>query len=104
MKLPTNPTDYDLDTIKCPCCGGHNLHHEGIRVFDRSEDDEKVVVTAIENCAVSVKTVASKDAKNPSSRRHGVRISFWCEMCETIPYDLTISQHKGSTFLGWEEK
>lgn len=104
MKFPINPNDYDADTVYCPCCKNNYLHHTGVRVFDRDEDDENVVMTVVENNATSVKTIPSKDAKNPSARRHGIRISFWCEHCDTIPYDLVISQHKGCTFLGWEEK
>jgi hypothetical protein len=37
---------------------------------------------------------------NPSSRRGGVAIRFWCEGCDSAP-ELTLEQHKGETHLHW---
>ena len=40
---------------------------------------------------------------NPSARRYGLRIFFWCEHCCAVPV-LNIYQHKGNTFLRWEDR
>jgi hypothetical protein len=37
---------------------------------------------------------------NPSSRRGGIAIRFWCEGCPFIS-ELTLAQHKGSTEVEW---
>ena len=41
-------------------------------------------------------------ARNPSWRRRGIRILFWCEFdCPNAA--LCIVQHKGDTFMFWED-
>ncbi len=59
---------------------------------------------------VSNHRYSSEETWNPSSRRHGVVIAFWCETCEgqatpegTHREDLwlTFAQHKGMTHVGW---
>ena len=39
---------------------------------------------------------------NPSARRDGLAIRFWCESCDARPV-LTIAQHKGSTLVEFSE-
>jgi hypothetical protein len=47
----------------------------------------------------------SEGSGNPSSRRQGLAIRFFCEGCGGADSDdiieLTVAQHKGSTELAW---
>jgi hypothetical protein len=44
---------------------------------------------------------------NPSDRRDGIVITFWCEQChgesgpDTNYLRLAVIQHKGATYLRW---
>jgi len=97
----------DEDALMCPRCGGNYLHHEKIIVYTRGEDAEETVVTTISGRETVVQTVLSSEIKNPSKRRHGMTIVFSCEFCEAekldYEYELHLKQHKGNTFIGWEE-
>lgn len=86
----------------CPC-GGQNLHHEWIKVFSRNEDEAEVTVTTVDNhrAVTVVERRPSLRSGNPSSRRDGLLIGFWCENCDTHSV-LAISQHKGSTEIEWQ--
>ena len=85
--------------LLCPSCGEINLHHEKIEIFDRDEDSLKGLHTTIEN---KFPKIDSDIRRNPSSRRHGMLIHFWCENCDSKPI-LSISQHKGSTIIKFEK-
>jgi hypothetical protein len=87
------------NALSCPRCGEQNLHRNCVTVFDRNEDGEKLTKTTIER-DVTVKTVRAHESANPSYRRHGLAIRFWCEGCQQTS-ELTIEQHKGHSFLGW---
>ena len=79
----------------CPGCGEDYLHHRTIKVFERSEDAKTGIHVVIKGENVAVDTDL---AGNPSSRRTGLLIEFYCENCLAIPV-LSIEQHKGSTFI-----
>ncbi|MBR9911512.1 MAG: hypothetical protein GYB33_14285 [Gammaproteobacteria bacterium] len=81
--------------LKCPSCGGIYLHHDKVEVFERSEDAETGVHAVVENNVV--KTDNNLDG-NPSRRRHGLKIHFWCEGCKAKPV-ISLSQHKGNTWV-----
>jgi hypothetical protein len=84
------------DWLLCPECHNFNLHHGRVTIFDRPQEDAP-------SCAIVVEDgMASREDGNgnPSSRRGGVAIRFWCESCAAIP-ELTIAQHKGTTVLAW---
>jgi uncharacterized protein YbaR (Trm112 family) len=90
------------DVLVCPGCRGSYLHHMRIRAYDRRcEDDARVVRTTI---GVGVEGAqlerVENDHSNPSSRRDGIVIEFWCENCDRDP-ELTIVQQKGKTFIEW---
>lgn len=94
----------------CPCCGGEYLHHVSVTVFDRGEDAEQVRKVGIGKGTLTANLVPNEGSGNPSRRRHGMTITFWCEGCaETFEgepvrlMDLTISQHKGNTEIAWSE-
>lgn len=88
---------------ECPYCGGNNLHQSDVTVFSRDEDAQKVRVTHVmEDGTITSASVPSEQANNPSSRRHGMQLYFWCESCEEKPV-MAIFQHKGVTFIGWQK-
>ncbi|MCR5874394.1 hypothetical protein LRS10_09585 [Phenylobacterium sp. J426] len=90
--------------LLCPRCGGGNLHHEIVRVFDRHEDEHQTTVTQVRGSETIVSHQPSEGSGNPSSRRHGLTISFFCEACSRGQGDdvvLTIAQHKGATEVLW---
>jgi hypothetical protein len=77
----------------CPCCGGNNLHHAGVAVFERQHEDGPLQTALIHNMAQPL-------PENPSARRDGLVIEFWCESsCGRMR--LAISQHKGCTYFNW---
>jgi len=84
--------------LECPYCGFDCLHQVGVEVFERNEDEEKGVHSWTRGTGVSVDTDISR---NPSSRRQGVLIHFWCEGCDRVS-SLSISQHKGNTFFNYK--
>ncbi len=86
--------------LQCPFCGSEYLHHMKITTFDRGEDGETAVRTEIVGSQVSVNPL-DEGRDNPSSRRDGMKIDFWCEGCGSAPIALTIAQHKGMTEIGW---
>lgn len=80
--------------LLCPHCEGNYMHHSEVQVFNRKAEDSE------EGNHITVKgdgfSADREMAGNPSSRRDGIVIRFWCEFCGGGSY-LTISQHKGNT-------
>jgi len=107
------PIAIDDNTwLICPSCGNNYLHHTSLTVYNRTEDAEETRVTHVGTAlegymstpdvdSLTSATVASKDCDNPSSRRHGLQIRFWCETCDAKPI-LNLYQHKGFTGLEWK--
>ncbi len=102
--------NYGLgETLLCPCCGGTYLHHDTVFVFNRREDAEMVNKTTVEGTRVVTEVVEDRTSGNPSGRRTGLSVDFWCELCgvdkdgePTKNMRLHILQHKGNTFMQWE--
>jgi hypothetical protein len=92
-------TDENNELL-CPNCKGNYLHHDTVAVYSRSEDAENVTQTTISNGVLVSSLVPSSRSANPSSRRDGLTISFWCEFCDSKPI-LTVAQHKGNTQVKW---
>jgi hypothetical protein len=68
-------------------------------VFDRGEDAPSTTVTVVE-----VPVAAPAAARpQPSSRRDGLAIAFWCEGCHG-EFELTLAQHMGNTEISWRDK
>jgi hypothetical protein len=90
----------------CPWCGEEEwpcLHHGEVTVYERGEDAKHVMVTRVSrDKPPAVETVPTAGSGNPSARRNGLKISFWCEFCDSVS-ELTISQHKGQTLLDWQK-
>ena len=80
-------------------CKSPYLHHFLVETFDRDKEDScKGTKVTIDEGLVNI--INSSDAMigNPSARRDGVRIFFWCEHCRAISV-LELAQHKGSSLL-----
>jgi hypothetical protein len=102
-RLPViDPSDGGL---ACPACGCNNLHHDGIRYFTRCEDDEDVQVVMVGGYEedVRVTTRPNSGSGNPSGRRSGMVVQFYCEVCPVLS-SLAIYQHKGTTYIEWTDR
>ena len=99
MKLQFDNYQEDWGAeLLCPKCGFNYLHHDRVEIFDRTEDASSGVHAVVDDGKVTVDTSLNG---NPSSRRHGLTIHFWCESCKAKPV-LTIAQHKGNTIINIE--
>ena len=87
--------------LTCPKCRDWYLHHGTVTIFDRGREDGPT--TAIEVSGTSVKFHHPPEKYNPSSRRDGLAIEFWCESCG-YTRELTIAQHKGITVFDWRDR
>lgn len=87
------PFDAALTLLSCPNCGHNNTHHTVVDVYDRSEDRYE--------SRTRVGDDAMKAIGNPSSRRNGLNIGFYCEQCPQR-FWLRLEQHKGETYLSTE--
>ena len=114
--------DNDFNNLNCPHCGGSCLHHYGFTDYERIQDQkiEKVVDCGsvefdekgecISACSrlISAPETGSHlqifsdltNGRNPSTRRDGIVIKFWCETCPKISL-LCIAQHKGYSLINW---
>ena len=82
-------------SLFCPSCGSSWTHHTSVTVFDRAEDSE----TGRRTIATGAATTVDGDmTNNPSLRRDGLIIGFYCETCPTV-MEMDISQHKGQTYF-----
>lgn len=92
--------NYVSDTVlilKCPFCGFDCTHHTKVEVFDRKNDAEVGLhVTVIRGSIETDMDISN----NPSCRRQGLLIHFWCEGCGERPI-LGLAQHKGQTYVGF---
>ena len=84
--------------LRCPMCRSEMLHHTTIEVFERTEDASTGLHVTIKDLSVTVNTDL---AGNPSSRRHGFKVGFWCEECDETSV-LSVEQHKGTTYFKME--
>lgn len=85
--------------MMCPSCKAEesNLHHSIVEIFNREEDEKNGFHVAIQDKKVTIDTDIQQ---NPSPRRSGLSIVFWCEQCcETNILD--ILQHKGMSYMRW---
>jgi hypothetical protein len=87
------PGDHEL-TLMCPACGCDHLHQSSAEVFFREQDAETGQAHLIAEQGI----LAIPMECNPSARRDGIRINFFCEECDYKP-SLEIVQHKGYTLM-----
>jgi len=104
VNYSTNEDGYFDDTVLCPNCKGGYLHQGAVFVYERASEDAKDItrISISENgTCVSTEKIPDKDSGNPSARRNGIKIQFWCEGCGDLNQMLCIYQHKGATFIEW---
>ena len=111
------------DVLLCPLClkdypdgRGVWLHQTGVEAFFRNEDSWKGAHGYIAHTEsfLAVNGDCGRTSRNPSARRDGLIIYFFCEWCseygepeqgdENKPFvtlELHISQHKGVTEMRW---
>ncbi len=84
----------DQSALLCPECGGEYLHHYLTTKYGRARED------APTRYAFWGEFLDPEESplENPSDRRDAVGVRFYCETCLALS-ELTISQHKGWTFL-----
>lgn len=85
--------------LLCAGCGEDYLHHDHIEIFARNVED----ATEAPHITISPHGIEmdSDISKNPSRRRDGLTVRFYCEACDTISV-LSIAQHKGATLVTFE--
>lgn len=84
--------------LACAGCGDAcGLHHDKIDVFECEPDAQKDGVHVSIDHLNGIE-IDRNMSENPSTRRHGLKIRFWCELCPALT-SLTIAQHKGQTFF-----
>lgn len=84
--------------LQCPGCGEITLHHDKVDVFERGEDEKNGVHVLVSNGKAEFDIALDG---NPSDRRNGLTVRFWCESCDAKPV-LSISQHKGLTLVDFK--
>ncbi len=104
-------TENELQILKCPHCKGEHLHHIEVKLFNRKEDSSKglyiksVVEQPLDDLGfrttpmqdgVEIKTILP--IGNPSARRSGMIVYFYCEECGKKSR-FSLAQHKGSTYM-----
>ena len=92
----------DDEALMCPNCGNVYLHQDKVTVFNRDEDEETEFVAEIQGKKAKAQLLPSSRTKNPSARRQGLTISFYCECCPAKKLQMHISQHKGTTYFKWD--
>lgn len=87
------------DVMLCPFCDDNNVHHQSVTVYERdSEDGESVYLYSGDQSPAW--RDCSQNYANPSDRRNGLGIKFWCESGhEWVMY---LAQHKGETHITYE--
>jgi hypothetical protein len=72
-----------------------------VTIFERQKEDAPSTALVVEpGGGISNISGCMAERANPSMRRTGLAIAFWCEECHGVS-ELTIEQHKGNTYLKW---
>lgn len=98
-RLDGDPVEWPQ--LYCPVCheGGY-LHHRAVNVYDRADEDAGTGTHVYSCGSVAAVNTSADMAGNPSPRRDGLTIEFYCEICDS-EHVLAIFQHKGKTYGGW---
>jgi hypothetical protein len=102
-------SNLDEGQLQCPHCDGTYLHQTKVEVFWRGEravdgrmigrEDAPSIAVVIDDGTASL----GIPTRNPSTRRDGLLIHFFCENCDYRP-TLAIAQHKGQTMIFWDQR
>lgn len=102
----------DQGALICPLCDESILHHYDVFLFSKkagsSKEDECMTIVVGKDRPRwdgDPPAIVSQIAipKNPSFDRSGLVLWMWCELCEAIPLALNILQHKGTTYMAWDD-
>ena len=110
VTMRSNEVRVEDGDLLCPNCNEVYLHSDTVYVYNREEDADKVSVTTVHTNDEVVRSMPPHDLSgNPSGRRHGIKIAFYCEGCHdwgrnSDRYYLNIAQHKGVTFMYWDDQ
>ena len=103
--MMSNQVKTEENELVCPSCGGTYLHHQFIEVYLTEEDGSGEKPSMRVSCEQEVKgkykpfvAVDGDMRNNPSARRGGIVIQFWCEGCN-LRSRLSLAQHKGQTLI-----
>jgi len=91
-KFANYEKDFGAELL-CPNCEGNYLHHGEVEIFECGEDAGHGIHVTVSDGKATMDTSLKG---NPSSRRHGLKINFWCEQCHAKSL-LLVKQHKGNT-------
>jgi hypothetical protein len=89
---------FEGNALVCPGCGSVNMHHDKVEVFERRHEDSPEGFHVAVDCDAASATVDSAIVGNPSERRGGISVTFWCEQCDAKSR-LDIAQDKGRTLV-----
>lgn len=96
FKSPSGTNASNPETVlECPSCGSDYLHQRKTDIYERGEDENSGLHVRVEG---KQSTTDGNLEGNPSGRRNGITIQFWCEGCGAKPV-MSIYQHKGQTFV-----
>ena len=84
----------------CAHCGGDYLHRTRTCHYLRPQEDSAAGTVIVTTPGGSYTTQGASMADNPSSRRSGLTIEFFCELCGKLSM-LSLAQHKGRTEVKW---
>lgn len=96
--------NLEHNTLLCPTCNSSYLHQSTIGIYNCEEDATTGLHLEVDSKSFTMDTNLTG---NPSPRRQGLSIVFYCEECdgEHAPsHILNIFQHKGQTMMEWEGK
>ena len=86
--------------LKCPRCGGENLHQGTVVVYSKTDGDYGTC-TIIADGLPSAYRLTGRVPNDPSPYRDALTIEFTCEYGDHKSI-LQIWQHKGNTFVAWK--
>jgi hypothetical protein len=99
--------------LACPQCKGDCLHHTGVSIYEREREDGATTDFRISagrgdagfdpeqnRHATNIQIRQDSTHDNPSNRRGGIAIRFYCEFCNKSS-ELTVFQHKGNSYIAW---
>ena len=96
MPPTTTPQDgWTNSPLRCPACGGGNLHQEAINAFSRVGDVATGIRITIRDGIVST-FVSDK----PIISSYCLTLSFLCKQCNEKPL-LSVIQGNGENYLSW---
>ena len=93
--------------LACPSCGFDYLHHDGVTIYSRPEEDGAASCVSVDVPRIGnydpdsdslIPTAQQEVPPNPSERRSGLVIEGWCEGC-AVRWQMLVAQHKGGTYV-----